>query len=96
MTDGDGPSKIDLNQALLDPASVFATPEDVLARSDLTKEQKIDILRRWEYDANEDAVAEEEGMQSERPLMVRRVMLALEELTGGDEGSRSPTKADGA
>ena len=59
-------------------------------------DREIEILRRWEYDANEDAVAEEEGMQSEQPLILRRVVLALEQLTGGDEGSRSPTKADGA
>jgi hypothetical protein len=90
------PAAIDLPQALLNPSSVFATPEEVVWCSDLTRQQKIDILRRWEYDANEEAVAEEEGMQSEQPLMVRRVVLALEQLTGGDEGSASPTKLDGA
>lgn len=87
---------IDYEQALLDPASFFKEPEAVVERKDLTREQKIEILRRWEYDASEVAVAEEEGMIADRPLMLRRVVLALEELTGGDEGSRSPTKADGA
>lgn len=87
---------IDYEEALLDPASLFKEPEAVVNREDLTKEQKIEILRRWEYDASEVAVAEEEGMIADRPLMLRRVVLALEQLTGGDEGSRSPTKADGA
>lgn len=87
---------IDYERALLDPASLFKEPEAVVKRQDLTREQKIEILRRWEYDASEVAVAEEEGMVADRPLMLRRVVLALEELTGGDEGSRSPTKADGA
>lgn len=88
--------KIDLEKALLDPASVFDTPEEVLKHDDLSKAQKIDILRRWEYDASEIAVAEEEGMQGETPLMLRRVILALEELTGGNwEKYNSPTKQDG-
>lgn len=88
--------QVNFLQALLDPTSVFKTPEGVLQRYDLTRQQKVDILRSWEYGANEEAVAEEEGMLSDRPLMVRRVVLALEKLTGGDEGSLSPTKQDGA
>lgn len=88
--------RIDYDKALLNPAAVFETPEAVLQQAGLSKEQKIEILRRWEYDASEDSVAEEEGMQAERPLMLRRVMLALEQLTGGT-GQRhaAPTKQDG-
>ena len=88
--------QIDYDKALLSPASIFEVPEDVLAQADLTKEQKIEVLRRWEYDASEIAVAEEEGMLGERPLMLRRVILALEQLTGGrDSGQGAPTKQDG-
>mgnify|MGYP003571186566 CR=1 FL=1 len=88
--------QIDYEKALLDPADVFKTPEEVLQHGELSKEQKIEILRRWEYDASEVAVAEEEGMQGEKPLMLRRVALALEELTGGTwEKHTSPTKQDG-
>ncbi len=88
--------KLDYAKALLDPASVFAAPEDVLERTDLSKEQKIEILRRWEYDAIEVAVAEEEGMLGDQPLMLRRVLLALEQLTGGiGSGHPPPTKQDG-
>jgi hypothetical protein len=87
---------IDYDKALLDPASVFATPEEVLDRTELTKQQKIEILRRWEYDASEIAVAEEEGMVGNEPLMLRRVLLALEALTGGiDVEHTGPTKQDG-
>ena len=86
---------VDYEKALLNPAAHFDSPEAVLQQAELSKEQKIEILRRWEYDANEESVAEEEGMQSDQPLMVRRVILALEQLTGGDEGSSTPTKQDG-
>lgn len=88
--------KLDYEKALLDPASVFKTPEEVLEQADLSKEQKIEILRRWEYDASEVAVAEEEGMVGGPPLMLRRVLLTLEQLTGGiGEGHPPPTKHDG-
>jgi hypothetical protein len=84
------------DQMLLDPASVFSDPEELLERTDLSKEQKVEILRRWEYDASEVAVAEEEGMVGDRPLMLRRVLLALEQLTD-TAGTRHPPpiKQDG-
>lgn len=88
--------KLDYEKALLDPASVFAAPEEVLERTDLSTEQKVEILRRWEYDASEVAVAEEEGMVGGRPLMLHRVLLALEQLPGGiGDGHPPPTKHDG-
>lgn len=87
--------KLDYDKALLDPASVFETPEEILERTDLSREQKIEILRRWEYDATEVAVAEEEGMVGDKPLMLRRVVLALEQLTGGPGDGRAPPTKHG-
>lgn len=52
----------DLDKALVDARAVFKRPEDVVTARDLTREQKIEILRRWEYDARAIQVAEEEGM----------------------------------
>ena len=52
---------MDYQKALLDPASVFENPEEVLDQGELTKDQQIEILRRWAYDANEVAVAEGRG-----------------------------------
>jgi hypothetical protein len=49
-------------KAKLDPQEVFEAPEAVLDVADLTTEQKIEILLRWEYNAAEEAVATEEGM----------------------------------
>lgn len=54
-------TRSDLIRALLDSASTSATPEAVLRSSDLSKEQKLEILRRWACDALETAVAEGEG-----------------------------------
>ena len=83
-------------RAMLEPASVFATPRTVLTHEELTKEQKVEILWRWEYDAAEVAVAVEEGMQGEDNGLLRRVMLALGTLTGPiDVEHTGPTKHHG-
>ncbi|HUU24251.1 MAG TPA: hypothetical protein VMW68_01605 [Methyloceanibacter sp.] len=54
-------SDAELDQAKLDPASVFHGPEDVLAAA-LSAEDKKTILRRWEVDADALMRATEEGM----------------------------------
>ena len=85
----------DYDKALLDPGSVFSTPEEVLEDTTLTREQKIELLRRWEYDASEVGVAEEEGMQNGEPSLVHRIMLALDKLTGGVDVSHTPPTKQG-
>jgi hypothetical protein len=96
MTDAERPTTVDMDQALLDPGSVFATPEALLLHDGLTKQQKIEILRRWEYDASETCVAVEEGMPDGESDLLRRILLALDQLTGGiDVEHVGPTKQHG-
>ena len=72
---------IDVKQAMLDPTSVFEDPTEVVADENLSHDQKIEILRRWEYDARELEVAEEEaGMAVRSPDMFDRVVQALHTL----------------
>lgn len=49
---------------LLDPAATFASPEQVLNNNELDREQKIQILRRWDDDARLLLTAQSEGMKS--------------------------------
>lgn len=72
-----------LAQALLDPGSVFANPEEVVDHPDLTQEEKTRVLRSWEYDAAEIAVAEEEGMRGPEGDQLQRILLALAKLVAG-------------
>ncbi|WP_417672200.1 hypothetical protein [Roseibium sp.] len=74
---------IDIDKALLDPASVFSFPEDVAESDVLNLEQRIEVLRRWSYDAAEEAVALEEGMQDGDSDLQHRVLALLDKLTGG-------------
>ena len=72
---------IDVKMAMLAPTMVFEDPMDVVANDELTRDQKIEILRRWEYDARQLEIAEEEaGMAVRRPEMFDRVLQALHTL----------------
>ncbi len=72
---------IDVKQAMLDPTSVFKDPMDVVADENLSRDQKIEILHRWEYDARQLEVTEEEARKAvRRPDMFDRVVQALHTL----------------
>jgi hypothetical protein len=87
---------IDMDQALLDPGSVFSSPEVLLEHDGLSGAEKIEILRRWEYDASEICVAVEEGMPGDESNLLRRVLLALEQLSGDVHTEQiGPTKQHG-
>ncbi len=82
---------IDVEKALLDPTMVFEEPKEVVANDELTRDQKIEILRRWEYDARELEVAEEEaGMAVRRPEMFDRVLQALHALGAERDMEHTP------
>lgn len=55
-------SATDLDKAMLDPASVFRAPKDVIEAQGLSLEAKKAILTRWEADAEALIRATEEGM----------------------------------
>jgi hypothetical protein len=82
-----------MERAVQDPSSVFATPEEVAAHPGLTREQKIEILKLWEYDAAEAEVATEEGMPGGDNGLLQRILRALDGLIGEmDVGNAGPTK----
>lgn len=85
-----------VRKALLDPSSVFKTPNDILKSTELNHEEKMRILRRWEYDARELAVAEEENMQGSDNNMLEAVLKAQIALGGTSCRDHSaPTKHGG-
>jgi len=69
-----------VRKALLDPPSVFRAPAAVMSDKTLTNEQKIEILRSWEYDARELSVAEEEGMPARNGETLRQILQTLQKL----------------
>ena len=82
---------IDVSQAMLDPTMVFKEPNEVVASNEITRDQKIEILRRWEYDAHQLEVAEEEaGMAVRRPEMFDLVVQALHGLDAERDTEHTP------
>jgi hypothetical protein len=89
----------DIEKALLNPAMVFKTPEEVVDSGDLSREQKIEILRRWEYDVRELQVADEESMTAPKPEAVTLdiVLKALHAVGAPPDVERTaPTKQGGS
>lgn len=80
----------DLERARLDPASVFGTPERLIAHEGLSRDEKIELLRRWAYDVSELEVAEEEGMVGGESTVNATVRKLLHELTLGYDVEHSP------
>ena len=73
-------SGIELKRARLVPSSAFASPEEVLGSLELSRAQKIAILRRWEFNsrpATPAAVTRQDG-----PIL-DQVRRALRDLGAG-------------
>lgn len=86
--------EIDLEAAWRDPSQVFARPEDVVAHTGLSQEQKIELLMLWEHDVVEQEQATDAGMPggTEGDLL-RRILLGLEALTGvSNAGDRASSR----
>ena len=89
----------DIEKALLNPAMVFKNPPEVVDSGDLSREQKIEILRRWEYDVRELQVADEESMTAPKPEAVTldMVLKALHSVGAPPDVERTaPTKQGGS
>jgi hypothetical protein len=88
-----------VEKAILNPAATFKKPQEVLDSHELSREQKIEALRRWEYDLREVQVAEEEGMTPAEPETVTLdvVLKALNSLgVPSDMEHTAPTKQGGS
>lgn len=85
--------------ALLDPASVFGSPEEVERDTALSQEEKLAILESWEEDAHELAVAEDESMGGGEPSRLEEVTAVRARLTGAEQSApareKGPPKGSG-
>lgn len=86
-----------ISRAMVDPALVFSKPHDVVGDDSIPKSKKIEILRRWEYDAREIQVADEEGLGNPSSgKLLDDVIEALHELGAGlNLENTPPTKQGG-
>ena len=90
------------NKVLGDVSREFDRPRDIIDTADLSHEQKIKLLKEWEFDLRELQVASEEnmtgdagsGMTAELLRECRRALAGLGAADGDSGGA--PTKQGGA
>lgn len=72
----------DITMAVISPTSVFDHPSEVLAAKELSRDQKLQILKRWESDAQSLQRATDENMSGgEQPQLdeINKAVSLLEE-----------------
>lgn len=79
---------IELKRARLVPSSVFTSPDDVVRSVELSRAQKIEILRRWEFDARRSASLEPPARLADEVGMLDQVRGALATLGALPPGRR--------
>jgi hypothetical protein len=85
---------MDFEKAKLNPAAVFKSPQEVVSSQQLSREQQIEILRRWEQDARLMKVAEEESMSGPQLKLLQPIRDALHALNYWPNTEHSgPSKA---
>jgi hypothetical protein len=85
----------DLQDVLADPTGHFDRPADVVNDPSLSREQKIEILNRWEADSRELMVAADEGMGGGETNRLGEVHAALQRLGVEGDGDKSSTTMHG-
>lgn len=68
------------HRAMQDPAAIFTSPTDIITDQELSKMQKIEILRAWEFQARELEVADEENMGGPQLDLLDDILNALRQL----------------
>jgi len=82
----------DYEKALKDPTLIYHNPNDVLVDRQLNDEQRLQILKRWEQDARELDVAQEEGMTGGESSLLAEILNAMERLDVDMPSAEAPTK----
>ena len=67
----------DITDKKLNPRGSYQHPDQVLADNSLTREQKVEILREWHYDAIRLQESAGENMTGGEPDLLRAVSRAL-------------------
>lgn len=71
-------------EMLKDPKQHFSRPDEVLKTQSLSGQQKLEVLKAWQLDAEELQVATEENMGGGEPDLLDEVIAALGRLRTPD------------
>jgi hypothetical protein len=89
-------SQQEIEKALLDPAQVFESPKALAGSASIDKDTRIEILRRWEYDAREIQVEEDEAPNTTSTSnLLDEVLDALHQLGAHPKLDKGPPTKQG-
>ena len=69
-----------LKQALVNPAAVFVEPKEVVVNPTFSRQQKIDVLRRWEQDTRLFQASAKERLTDASEELLGAILESLHEL----------------
>lgn len=81
-------NKIDLQQALRNPTSVFTNPSTIVNATSLTREQKIQMLHQWEYDLREVDIKTKAQKKTTNQNLLPSLRQALQQLGAKPLGAK--------
>ena len=84
---------LNIEKAIKNPTDVFDDPLEIVESEEITREEKIKILKSWRYDAKQMSVATEENMGGKNSDLFSKILGALKLLgVSNAEESSQPTK----
>ncbi|RZQ57136.1 hypothetical protein CWI82_07665 [Pseudidiomarina tainanensis] len=69
-----------LDAILRDPSAVYNKPSDILNDTNLSDNEKLEVLEQWEYDARELQVAADENMPGSQEAPLDEILAAKKKL----------------
>ena len=76
----DGLTPLAIEKALISPTSIFDRPAEVIACEHLSRDQKLQILKRWETDAQSLERATDENMSGGEQPPIDEISNAISKL----------------
>ncbi|RWU11637.1 hypothetical protein EGC76_05075 [Pseudidiomarina gelatinasegens] len=71
---------MNLDAILRDPSAAYEKPDDILNDSNLSYDEKLEVLEQWEYDALELQVATDENMPGAKEVPLDDILAAKKKL----------------
>ncbi|WP_417658939.1 hypothetical protein [Pseudidiomarina sp.] len=71
---------MNLDAILRDPSAAYKKPDDILNDSNLSYDEKLEVLEQWEYDALELQVATDENMPGAKETPLDEILAAKKKL----------------
>lgn len=71
---------IEIEEVILDPVNAFRSPDQILRSRNLTREQKMDLLCLWEFEARQLTKTKGENGGMNNSSVLSKILKAIDKL----------------